>query len=194
MHPGRPCKQNTGGCPCFGLSEWASRQERFHQQKADRKDEPRHEPMLVIHKAHRGHRSCFKVLFEVQKWSQLHKALTCSDVGAASSLCRFQQGGFVQARNHRVARCIFSEARGTPPGVKGRNGGSIQCGEPHEMDRTSFFCHLAGGGHNVIFVVFSIRDDDHGTCGFTVDVKSFPARLDGSTHSCSLHTDHSGVH
>ena len=62
------------------------------------------------------------------------------------------------------------------------------------MYRSTFFRDLPRGGHNVIFVVFTIGDDHHSSCSFAVHIKSFPAGLDGPAHSCSLDTDHPRMH
>ena len=124
---------------------------------------------------------------------EFHKAWGGPCVGAAARLCSFNQRGFIQARDDRLPFAVGPESCGPAAVVKGRNGRAFQRRQTDKMDRTSLFRHFACRGHNIVLVVFTIREHNHHARGFAALIEPIPTHIHGLAHCGALHRNHSRV-
>ena len=99
------CRQRRTRSPLGTLGD-----HHFQEQKQDCGNEPRHQEVLVIHVAHGGDASLFEVVLELQDGRQLHKSGSGPGVGSSAGLGGLEEGGFIQSRDHGLARRVGAES------------------------------------------------------------------------------------
>ena len=104
QHQGE-CRQGGARVPFGALGD-----QHFQEQEQDGGNEPRHHEVLVIDVAHGGDACLLEVVLELQDGGQLHKTGRGACVGSPARLRGLEEGGFIQTRDHGLARRIGAES------------------------------------------------------------------------------------
>ena len=142
--------------------------------------------MHIIRVGHLACFACFQLLQARQKRVEIDKALVGPNICAGSSFDHGHQHAFVKGGHHRLAVGVILVAGLPAVTVELRNGTSGLTGHAGSVHFDARCGRLISARQGIVFVVLSIRKDQHHLAGLALRIKRGHALLNRRPDGCAL--------